>query len=113
MPEAMTARRLSDPQEYYASLGGDRNPLTCLLKDKFHDIDDKANFDHFMSRLQSPLMENFVLDFGNEDAWCATNLNEDELKRLLSRSVCQHPPTRASILNDALQRPKCFGTRWM
>ena len=89
MPGAMNARDLLGPQEYYASLGGDPNWLGCLLKDKFHDIDDKTHFDHLMSRLHNPLTDNFVLDFGNEDAWCATNLKEDELKRLLSRPVCE------------------------
>lgn len=75
------------PQEYYASLGGDRT-WEGSLKDKFHDIDDKIHFNEYMGRLQHPHTENFVLDFGNEDAWCATNLKKDELTLLLSRPVC-------------------------
>lgn len=82
------------PQEYYASLGGDRTSLEGSLKDKFHDIDDKAYFANYMGRLQHQLTQNFVLDFGNEDAWCATNLKKDELTMLLGRPVCRSVSTR-------------------
>lgn len=89
MAEAVYTRDLLNPQEYYARLGGDRTSREGSLKDRFHDIDDKAHFVDYMSLLQNPLTENFVLDFGNEDAWCATNLNEDELKLLLRGPVCR------------------------
>lgn len=94
MAEAVDARDLLSPQEYYAALSGDRTSPEHSLKDKFHDIDDKTHFTHYMDRLQNPLTENFVLDFGNEDAWCATNLKKDELKLLLSRPVCWSTSTR-------------------
>lgn len=89
MAEAIYTRDLLGPQEYYARLGGDRNFPDVSLKDKFHDIDDKTHFAHYKSRLQNPQTQNFVLDFGNEDAWCATNLKEDELKLLLRGPVCR------------------------
>lgn len=88
MTETDYARDGLSPHEYYASLGGDRTSLAGSLKDKFHDIDQKTHYTEYEKRLKHPLTENFVLDFGNEDAWCATNLRKDELTLLLSRSVC-------------------------
>lgn len=89
MAEAGYVRDPLRPQDYYASLGSDRNSPDGSLKDKFHDIDDKTHFAHYMSRLQNPQTQNYVLDFGNEDAWCATNLKEDELRLLLRGPVCR------------------------
>ncbi|KAJ5204496.1 uncharacterized protein N7498_005375 [Penicillium cinerascens] len=95
MVDATYFRDLLSPQDYYASLDGDRDSGR-LLKDKFHDIDDKTHFKPYMKRLSDPLTTNFVLDFGNEDAFCATDLDKDEFKLLLSKP-----------------RAKCFGTRWI
>ncbi|KAJ5620679.1 hypothetical protein N7510_004663 [Penicillium lagena] len=83
---------LLSPQEYYSSLSGDRPSLEA----KFHDIDDKTHFYNAMHRLEEPRTRNFVLDFGNEDAWCGADLDTEDVKRLLSRP-----------------RARCFGTRWI
>ncbi|KAJ5198780.1 uncharacterized protein N7498_007897 [Penicillium cinerascens] len=83
---------LLNPQEYYYSLSGD----SPSLKEKFHDIDDKTHFYNAMNRLEDPHTRNFVLDFGNEDAWSGADLDTEELKLLLSRP-----------------RARCFGTRWI
>lgn len=88
MAETVYVRDGLSPQEYYASLSGDRFSLGGSLKDKFHDIDEQTHYIEYEKRLKHPLTENFVLDFGNEDAWCATNLRRDELSLLLSRPVC-------------------------
>lgn len=68
--------------DYYASLDSEG-----LLVEKFKDIDDKIQFSYAMRRLQDPLTRNFVLDFGNEDAWCASDLNSNEMELLLSKPV--------------------------
>jgi len=86
MAEAVHYRDLLDPQDYYASLDGDQGS-GWSFKDKFNDIDDKSHFKPYMQRLSDPLTTNFVLDFGNEDAFCATDLDEDEFKLLLSKPV--------------------------
>lgn len=86
MADAAYLRDRLGPQDYYASLDGDRGSGR-LLKDKFHDIDDKIHFKPYMKRLSDPLTTNFVLDFGNEDAFCATDLDTDEFKLLLSKQV--------------------------
>ncbi|KAJ5577039.1 hypothetical protein N7535_003965 [Penicillium sp. DV-2018c] len=78
-------------QDYYASL--DENGS---LVRKFMDIDDETQFHTAIRRLQDPLTQNFLLDFGNEDAWCASDLTTDEMKLLLRKP-----------------RAKCFGTRWI
>lgn len=94
MAKPVYSREGPGPTEYYASLGGDHIPLEGSLKDKFHDIDDKVHFDEYRCQLWSSDTKNFVLDFGNEDAWCATNLRKDELTLLLSRPVCWGVSTR-------------------
>ncbi len=55
--------------------------------ERFKNIDDKTQFYTAMRRLQDPLTHNFVLDFGNEEAWCASDLGTNELKLLLSKPV--------------------------
>ncbi|OQD85655.1 hypothetical protein PENANT_c009G07250 [Penicillium antarcticum] len=91
MTETVYSRDPTGPLDYYSSLDGG-GPLV----DKFKDIDDKLQFITAMRRLEDPLTGNFVLDFGNEDAWCASDLNTDEFKLLLGKP-----------------RAKCFGTRWI
>ncbi|KAJ5677028.1 uncharacterized protein N7477_002661 [Penicillium maclennaniae] len=86
MADAAYYRDLLSPQDYYASLNGDRGSAWSL-KDKFHDIDDKIHFKPYMKRLSDPLTKNFVLDFGNEDAFCATDLDRDEFQLLLRKPV--------------------------
>ncbi|KAF9889704.1 hypothetical protein FE257_007010 [Aspergillus nanangensis] len=80
------------PLDYYSSLGGGPS-----LREKFHNIDDELNFKNYIRDLQSIHTQNFVLEFGNEDAWCALNLDQDDMTHLLRR------PTK----------PKYFGTRWI
>jgi hypothetical protein len=86
MADAAYVHGLLSPQGYYARLDGDRDSA-WPLKDKFHDIDDPTHFKPYMKRLSDPLTKNFVLDFGNEDAFCATDLGKDEFKLLLSKPV--------------------------
>lgn len=74
---------LRSPEEYYASLQGTQGSL----ESKFKSIDDKTNFGDYMQRLKNPLTRSFVLDFGNEDAYCATDLDTGSFRGLLSRPV--------------------------
>ncbi|KAJ5135320.1 uncharacterized protein N7515_004598 [Penicillium bovifimosum] len=91
MSETITSRDSTMAQDYYASLDEDGS----LVK-KFKDIDDETQFHIAIRRLQDPLTQNFVLDFGNEDAWCASDLTTYEMKSLLRKP-----------------RAKCLGTRWI
>ncbi|KAE8348855.1 hypothetical protein BDV28DRAFT_142567 [Aspergillus coremiiformis] len=79
------------PKEYYASVTNDSS-----LQEKFHDIDDEAHFRAYLGHLQDAKTQNFVLDFGNDDAWCAVDLQEEDIALLL-RSA----------------KPRFFGTRWI
>lgn len=85
MADSVAARILENPLEYYGSFT-DRPHL----KDKFHDIDDETHFRKHRLLLQRYETQNFVLDFGNDDAWCALNLEEEDFIRLLRRYVCYH-----------------------
>ena len=76
------SRQSTAPQDYYASLDDEGS-----LVERFKNIDDKTQFYTAMRRLQDPLTHNFVLDFGNEEAWCASDLGTNELKLLLSKPV--------------------------
>lgn len=82
MSSTTDSRESTAPQDYYSSLD-DEGPLV----EKFKNIDDKTQFYLAMRRLQDPLTQNFVLDFGNDEAWCASDLDTNELKRLLSKPV--------------------------
>ncbi|KAJ5929918.1 hypothetical protein N7466_005411 [Penicillium verhagenii] len=83
-----------DPKKYYDGLKGAHGSL----QDKFNDIDEKGHFETYMLRLKKPNTQNFVLDFGNEDAYCATDLVTKDFK---------------ALLNPNQPRSKCFGTRWI
>ncbi|CAI7624853.1 unnamed protein product [Penicillium palitans] len=91
MSHTTDSRDSTAPQDYYSSLDDEGS-----LVEKFKNIDDKTQFYTAMRCLEDPLTQNFVLDFGNEEAWCASDLGTNELKLLLSKP-----------------RDKCFGTRWI
>jgi len=77
-----TSSAFQKPYEYYSSF--DKQPHIC---DKFCDIDDEANFQTYLHLLEGAHTRNFVLDFGNEDAWCAVNLERDDIASLLRSPV--------------------------
>ncbi|KKK24604.1 hypothetical protein P175DRAFT_0432568 [Aspergillus ochraceoroseus IBT 24754] len=91
MVEVPQVRSLMTPQEYYSSFPNNSN-----IPEKFKDIDEEPNFRNCLKLLRDTQTGNFVLDFGNEDAWCAVNLEREDLTTLLSHN-----------------KPKCIGTRWI
>ena len=70
------------PREYYSSF--EERPHLC---EKFHDIDDETHFKTYLHLLGNLQTQNFVLDFGNEDAWCGVNLEKDDIASLLRSTV--------------------------
>ncbi|KAB8255613.1 ADP-ribosylation factor [Aspergillus pseudonomiae] len=86
-----SSHSLQTPKEYYSSFKSNSN-----LQGKFHDIDDEAQFRAYLGYLQDAETRNFVLDFGNDDAWCAVDLEEEDI---------------ATLLRSA--KPRFFGTRWI
>ncbi|KAJ5621673.1 hypothetical protein N7528_006456 [Penicillium herquei] len=86
------SRDSQNPQDYYAGFKTENGSL----QHHFQDIDDLTHFKTYMRQLEQPETRNFVLDFGNEDAYCAINLETEDLRALLSQP-----------------RPNCFGTRWI
>lgn len=67
------------------------------LFSKFLDIDLDDNLPKANSHLNDPLTRNFVVDFGSDDAYCAPNLEEDDLVALLKAEVCC-VPLRSSFI---------------
>jgi hypothetical protein len=66
-------------KEYYSSFSN--------LSKKFNDIDEASNFEGYKRRLWDVETQNFVLDFGSDDAWCAVNLDETDFSALLGEPV--------------------------
>jgi hypothetical protein len=92
MSEASPVRSLMTAQEYYSSFS--RHPR---IKERFHDIDDPAHFREHLALLRDVQTQNFVLDFGNEDAWCAVNLEQQDVTALLTYDVCG-PQKKAQVI---------------
>jgi hypothetical protein len=87
-----------DPKKYYEGIQGHQGSL----RDKFNDIDDPAYFRQYMHLLKEAETQNFVLDFGNEDAYCATDLVTEDFKALLSPPVCNDEfRSRAKLTQDS------------
>lgn len=82
----MTTPPISDASHsaaaYYASLS-DRPGLS----QKFNDIDLEVHFQDYQRLLEEAETQNFVLDFGNDDAWCAVNLDTQDFATLLEKPV--------------------------
>jgi len=57
------------------------------IASKFCDIDSPSELRGCCDRLAQPQTTNFVLDFGRDDAWCATNLDSEDIKELLAKPV--------------------------
>ncbi|KAL2865447.1 uncharacterized protein BJX67DRAFT_382932 [Aspergillus lucknowensis] len=91
MSEPSPVRSLMTAQEYYSSFPGNSN-----IPQRFCNIDEELHFRSQLALLRNAQTRNFVLDFGNEDAWCAVNLEQDDITALLTHNK----PTR-------------FGTRWI
>lgn len=77
-----SSHSLQTPKEYYSRFKSNSN-----LQEKFHDIDDEAQFRAYLSYLQDARTRNFMLDFGNDDAWCAVDLEEEDIATLLRSAV--------------------------
>ncbi|KAL4899561.1 hypothetical protein BDW74DRAFT_163400 [Aspergillus multicolor] len=91
MSEASPVRSLMTAEEYYSSFPSHPN-----INKRFNDIDDPSCFREYLASLRDVQTQNFVLDFGNEDAWCAVNLEQQDVTALLTYN-----------------KSKCFGTRWI
>lgn len=57
------------------------------LGDKFRDIDDPDSFAECRQHLMDERTQNFVVDFGNDDARCAINLEVADFSALMEATV--------------------------
>lgn len=79
-----------DLPTYYNDLG-DEN-----IQNSFRNFDNERNFDLFDRQTRNPKINNFCLDFGEDDAFCAFELDAQSYAKLLSSS-----------------RPPNLHTRWI
>ncbi|EEA20476.1 conserved hypothetical protein [Talaromyces marneffei ATCC 18224] len=70
--------------EYYKSL-----PSQPALAEKFCNIDDAHNFRQCQQTLLNSATRNFVLDFGDQDAWCGFDLQNEEFVSLMKDQSLQ------------------------
>lgn len=68
--------------DYYKSLSAGPS-----LAEKFSDIDDAHNFRQCQQKLLNSTTRNFVLDFGDQDAWCGFDLKKEEFVSLMRDQV--------------------------
>lgn len=76
--------RVSDEVKNYYSKTTGRPDLFS----KWFNIDLDSNVPAAKSYLNSPSTRNFVVDFGEKEAWCAPNLEKEDLVALLKTEVC-------------------------
>ena len=82
MSELPQPRSFQTPEDYYSSF------TSCPhLETKFQDIDEEVNFKAYLQYLRDARTQNFVLDFGDNDAWCAVNLEQKDIATLLHKPV--------------------------
>jgi hypothetical protein len=63
---------------YYSELGGDN------VRHFFHDFDDRGNFNLFDGQMLNSKSHNFCLDFGEDSAFCAFDLDAQSYEKLLT-----------------------------
>jgi len=54
---------------------------------RFRNFDDKDTFDDYAAYVESATSRNFVLDFGEKEAWAAFNVGRCEIDGLLGSEV--------------------------
>ncbi|GKZ18244.1 hypothetical protein AbraIFM66951_000417 [Aspergillus brasiliensis] len=80
MSDLIRSTTFQTPQEYYASFKSRPN-----LQNAFCDIDNESNLKAYLKLLKDSQTRNFVLDFGNDDAWCAVNLDQGDVAAMLRK----------------------------
>ena len=72
----------TDLPAYYRELGDDR-----ILR-SIKNFDDDIHFEQFDHKVRNPNSRNFLIDFGDDEAWCAFDLEANSYTRLLRTNVC-------------------------
>jgi len=66
---------------YYAKLEND------LLSESIRNFDDPANLDYFSTAVSSARSRNFFIDFGDNEAWSAFDLDASAFSKLIKSPV--------------------------
>ncbi|KAK5007976.1 hypothetical protein LTR16_005618 [Cryomyces antarcticus] len=93
---APRAETSTDPQlpEYYQQIG-----VTQLLEE-FKNLDGRVNFELFERAVGNPKTRNFVVDFGDEEAWCGFDLAVDAFNGLLEAKINFLRPPLSLLLDE-------------
>ena len=70
------------------------------LGDKFHDIDDADSFTACRARLMHEGTRNFVVDFGNDEARCAIDLEDADFSALMDPPVSPILAKFVSVISE-------------
>jgi hypothetical protein len=91
---------------------------------RFQDFEDRSIYDKYAAYVESASSRNFVIDFGEREAWAAFNVGQQEIDGLLgsevrSRSIGKAEPMVTVCFRDLrrCQRDGCKYTgckvRWV
>lgn len=81
MEPVLRKRSIDDLPEYYVNLGSSE------INSAIRNFDNADNLDYFNAAVTSATSRNFLLDFGDEEAWCAFNLEAMHYSKLLTNTV--------------------------
>jgi hypothetical protein len=84
------------PPRYYTNLDNDD------ITEGFRNFDDPAHLEYFNSAVLSARSKNFCIDFGDNEAWCAFDLNAAAISRLIKSPVSIQFIEETKCIFDAL-----------
>lgn len=67
--------------EYYRQFG------SLTFTDNIKNFDEHRNFQNLEVELRNPKSHNFVIDYGDDEAWCGFNLDGNSISKLLKSEV--------------------------
>jgi hypothetical protein len=85
-----------NPPKYYTSLYNDD------ITEGFRNFDDPAHLEYFNSAVLSARSKNFCIDFGDNEAWCAFDLNAPAISKLVKSPVSGHSVYKPNPLFDTV-----------
>jgi hypothetical protein len=94
-PEVTLSEVLKPVPEYY------KEAEVPDAEAQFKDFDNPHNFRAFEKSVSSATSRNFVIDFGDDEAWCAFDLEADAIEKLVKTAVSLRSATAwTSVLVD-------------
>ncbi|KAF1994603.1 hypothetical protein P154DRAFT_447294 [Amniculicola lignicola CBS 123094] len=83
-----SASPVDELPQYYSDIRDE------YVQASFRNFDNGQNFEHFDRQTRDPNVKNFCIDFGDDDAWAAFNLESSSYSKLISTPRPPHLHTR-------------------